>query len=100
MTLEIIGMFLCFAGVVMVAFAPGKSSVSTESSQLIWGLSICLVMAWSHAFVSMLNRMMSDVPWYVIMFWHSAIGLCSASIMVTAIAIYSGNNKILNYTNT
>jgi drug/metabolite transporter (DMT)-like permease len=46
----------------------------------------------------MLNRMMSDVPWYVIMFWHSAIGLCTASIIVTGIALFSGENSFFSYT--
>ena len=90
MKVEIIGIGLCFGGVVMVTLAPSESKVSTNSNLLIFGICLCLVMAWIHSFVQMFNRMMRDVEWYVIMFWHSTIGLCTASIIVGIMAAING----------
>jgi len=90
MKVEIIGIVLCFGGVVMVTLAPSDAEVSTDSNVLLFGVSLCLVMAWTHSFVQMFNRMMRDVPWYTIMFWHSTIGLCTASIIVGILALING----------
>jgi len=46
MRVEMIGIALCFGGVVMVTLAPSDAEVSTDSKVLILGVSLCLVMAW------------------------------------------------------
>jgi len=40
---------------------------------------------------------MCDVPWNVIMFWVSSIGLCTAGLIVTLMAMFNGGT-ILTYT--
>ena len=42
----------------------------------------------------MFNRQMRDVDWYVILFWHSAIALCTTTIII---AIFT-NWSIFTYT--
>ena len=45
----------------------------------------------------MFNRIMRDVDWFVIMFWHSAIGLCTGSLIVIIQALINGGT-MFSYT--
>ena len=84
--LEIIGMFVCFGGVLMVTLAPkeqSKLSADTKNNNMIiFGLTLCLLQSWSHSFAQMTNRILKVVPWYVTMFFISSFGLITTSIIV------------------
>jgi len=62
------------------------------------GIALAITTAWFVAFINLFNRMMSDVPWYVIMFCHSLLGFITPVVIISVQAIIAGEFRIFSYT--
>ena len=96
MLIEYLGMAVCFAGVMFIAFYKGDSSqVDTGSNRILLGVLLSFGTAWAESFINLFNRMMADVDWYIVCFWHSAIGLISPLIVIAIEALIQGEIRIV-----
>ena len=100
MKFEYVAMVLSFGGVIFVAFASTGAMTNADSSsqQTVLGICLAFVMAWFVTFINLFNRMMSDVPWHVVMFCHSLLGFITPTVIVSVEAMIVGDFRIITYT--
>ena len=64
-------MVLCFIGVIGIAL--GKPMNNDETT--VWGLAVALSMSWVYASISVLTRLLKNIHFLQIAFWHINIGI-------------------------
>jgi len=97
MRFEYAGMLISFAGVILIAFCKGAGGDSdNETSKMLVGIAVTFCMAWAQSFIGLFNRMMVDVNWYVVMFWHSTLGLLQPFIVISIEAMFKGEFRLFS----
>ena len=94
MVSEYVGMAISFVGVIFIALYDKKEITEDSTNMIFMGVMLSFVMAWAESFINLFNRMMNDVDWYVITFWHSAIGLVSPLIFISIEALIKGEFRL------
>ena len=86
-------MVMCFGGVLLVAFGGGMN----QGEVLALGVFLSVLMAWVVSTANLLNRMMSDIPWFLIMFWHAFLGFILTTGIVVVEALIVGKFRMFSY---
>ena len=63
-------MVLCFIGVIGIALGKPLNNEIT-----VWGLAVALSMSWVYASISVLTRLLKNIHFLQIAFWHINIGI-------------------------
>ena len=87
MVSEYVGMAISFVGVIFIALYDKKEITEDSTNMIFMGVMLSFVMAWAESFINLFNRMMNDVDWYVITFWHSAIGMVLPLLVISIEAL-------------
>ena len=80
MKIELIGIFACFCGVLLMAEAdPNTKIVDSDQSYRLIGFILMCVVAANDGMVAVLARRMKDVHFSIMMYWFAALGLLFTS---------------------
>jgi drug/metabolite transporter (DMT)-like permease len=93
---EYAGMVISFGGVMFIAFYKqgGEIEDPDNTDKILLGVALSFAMAWAQSFIGLFNRMMVDVDWFVVMFWHSTIGLMSPLLVISIEAAIKGEFRL------
>ena len=109
--IEVVGMFICFGGVLMIAFAKQKRIDESESGEVDekdqldsfdqWlGLAGGLIAAWTMGFNAIYNRKLKHLNHNVIMFYHGSLGCLICCIILAIEGIVNGGFRTYEDSNT
>ena len=103
---EILGIFVCFGGVIMIAFAKqqriseaAEDTVDTEedatSDSDQWlGIGLALLSAWTMGFNSVFTRKLKNINYTVVMTYHGLTGVSLALIYIVVERLIVGEFRM------
>lgn len=111
--IEILGILICFGGVIMIGFArqeridekeaeaaaKGETDDEEEVSQLVQniGLGLGLLSAMTMAVNSVYNRKLKNIDYFVVMCYHGILGSAFAIVYICIEAVINGEFRIYTF---
>ena len=101
--IEVIGMVVCFIGVVVITLSQNshatEETIDSGINLRILGIGMIFTCAWLNAITCVLNRKLSGVHHAVVMFWHAILGFAVATLYICIESYVTGNKlRFFEYT--
>lgn len=96
--IEMVGIFACFCGVIMMAMSEDPSSEIEEQNTIqnkisnfrrLIGVLVMVFVAFNDGLLAVMARTMKSIHFSLLMFWFSAIGMIILISFLTCSAIYT-----------
>ena len=93
---EVLGMVLCFIGVIGIALSkslqspPNVISTTSDKPSELLGIFICFFMSWLYAGCNVINRKLKDVHFAIVGFYHPLSGLIMFGVYYLVMLIWYG----------
>jgi drug/metabolite transporter (DMT)-like permease len=89
---EYIAMVLCFCGVMSIALSKPATLEASDSSTRLQGIAVAFTLSWFFASCNVLNRVLKNVHYTVVLFYHALIGIALAVMVILGEHWIMGND--------